>query len=43
MPQQELANALKELGMEPKEKVSKLKLKHTDIDEVMHLIVLEKS
>lgn len=43
MPQQELANALKELGMEPKEKVSKLKLKHADIDEVMHLIVLEKS
>ncbi|MEI6755891.1 MAG: MBL fold metallo-hydrolase [bacterium] len=43
MPQQELANALKELGMEPKDKVSKLKLKHADIDEVMHLIVLEKS
>ena len=43
MPQQELANALKELGMEPKEKVNKIKLKHGDIDEVMHLIVLEKA
>lgn len=43
MPQQELAAALKELGMEPKEKLSKLKLKHGDIDEVMHLVVLEKA
>jgi len=43
MPQQELSAALKELGMEPKEKVAKLKLKHSDIDEVMHLVVLEKA
>lgn len=43
MPQQDLTNALKELGMEPKEKVAKLKLKHADIDDVMHLVVLEKS
>lgn len=43
VPQQELAAALKELGMEPKEKVAKLKLKHGDIDDVTHLIVLEKS
>jgi L-ascorbate metabolism protein UlaG (beta-lactamase superfamily) len=43
MPQQELTVALKELGMEPKEKVAKLKLKHGDIDEVMHLVVLEKA
>jgi L-ascorbate metabolism protein UlaG (beta-lactamase superfamily) len=43
VPQQELSAALKELGMEPKEKVAKLKLKHGDIDDVMHLVVLEKS
>lgn len=43
VPQQELTAALKELGMEPKEKVGKLKLKHGDIDDVMHLVVIEKA
>lgn len=43
MPQQELANALKELGMEPKETVSKLKLKGIEQSDVAQLIVLEKS
>jgi len=43
VPQQELSATLKELGMEPKEKVTKLKLKHGDIDDAMHLIVIEKA
>jgi L-ascorbate metabolism protein UlaG (beta-lactamase superfamily) len=43
VPQQELAAALKELGMEPKETVSKLKLKPTDLTDVTQLVVLEKS
>lgn len=43
VPQQELDTALKELGMEPKEKVAKLKLKSADFAEGTQLIVLEKS
>lgn len=43
VPQQELGNALKELGMEPKETVSKLKLKPTELSDVTQLVVLEKS
>ncbi len=43
VPQQELAAALKEIGMEPKETVSKLKLKPTELADVTQLIVLEKS
>lgn len=43
VPQQDLANALKELSMEPKETVSKLKLKSADLTDVTQLIVLEKS
>ena len=43
VPQQELSNALKELGMEPKETVSKLKLKPTELSDVTQLILLEKS
>lgn len=43
VPQQDLANALKELGMEPKETVAKLKLKPGDLTDVTQLIVLEKS
>lgn len=43
VPQQELANALKELGMETKETVSKLKLKPSELSDVTQLIVLEKS
>jgi L-ascorbate metabolism protein UlaG (beta-lactamase superfamily) len=43
VPQQELANALKELGMEPKETVSKLKIKRDDLSDVTQLVVVEKS
>ena len=43
VPQQDLEVALKELGMEPKEKVGKLKLKAGDLTEGTKLIVLEKS
>lgn len=43
VPQQSLANALKELSMEPKETVSKLKLKSADLTDVTQLVVLEKS
>jgi L-ascorbate metabolism protein UlaG (beta-lactamase superfamily) len=42
VPQQELSNALKELGMEPKETLSKLKLKPAEISDVTQLIILEK-
>ncbi len=43
VPQQDLAAALQELAMEPKETVSKLKLKPSDLGELTQLIVLEKS
>lgn len=43
VPQQDLATALKEIGMEPKETVSKLKLKSAELTDVTQLIILEKS
>lgn len=43
VPQQTLAQAVNSLGMEPKETVSKLKLKGTDLGEAMQLVVLERS
>jgi hypothetical protein len=43
VPQQELSNALKELAMEPKETVSKLRLKHSELSDITQLIVLERS
>ncbi len=43
VPQQELSNALKELAMEPKETVAKLKLRPTELSDVTQLIILEKS
>lgn len=43
VPQQDLANALKELAMEPKETISKLKLKHADLADLTQLIIIEKS
>jgi L-ascorbate metabolism protein UlaG (beta-lactamase superfamily) len=43
VPQQELGNALKELAMEPKETVAKLRLKPGELSDVTQLIVLEKS
>lgn len=42
-PQQELSNALKELAMEPKETVAKLRLKPGEIGDVTQLVILEKS
>ncbi len=43
VPQQDLDNALKELAMEPKEHVSKLRVKETDLSDVAQLIVVDKS
>ena len=43
VPQQDLAAALKELSMEPKETVAKLKLKPSELGDLTQLIVLEKS
>ncbi len=43
MPQQPLETALKALAMEPKETVSKLKLKAGDLAETLQLVVLEQS
>lgn len=43
MPQQELAAALKELAMEPKETVAKLKLKPSELGDLTQLIILEKA
>ncbi len=41
--QQDLASVLKEIGMEPKETVGKLKLKPSDLSEITQLVILEKS
>lgn len=43
VPQQSLEQALKGLGMEPKETVDKLKVKPSELGEVMQLVVLNKS
>ena len=43
VPQQELAQALKELAMEPKETVAKFRLKPTELGDLAQLIVLEKT
>lgn len=43
VPQQDLEAALKELAMEPKETVTKLKLKPTELTDLTQLIILEKS
>jgi L-ascorbate metabolism protein UlaG (beta-lactamase superfamily) len=43
VPQQDLAAAMKELGMEPKETVSKLRLKPAEMTDVTQLVVLGKS
>lgn len=42
VPQQELANALKELAMEPKETVTKLKLKPSELGDLTQLVILER-
>ena len=43
VPPQDLEAALKEIGMEVKERVSKLKLKPGDLTDVTQLVVVEKS
>lgn len=43
VPQQSLADALKEMSMEPKDTVAKLKLKPAELTDVTQLVVLEKS
>lgn len=43
VPQQDLATALKELSMEPKETVGKLRVKPTDFSDAVQLVVLEKN
>ncbi len=43
VPQQELSNVLKEITMEPKETVNKLRLKPAELSDVTQLIILEKS
>jgi L-ascorbate metabolism protein UlaG (beta-lactamase superfamily) len=43
VPQVDLDHALKELAMEPKETVAKLKLKSGELSDVMQLVVLETS
>jgi len=43
VPQADLAEALKTLTMEPKETVSKLKIKPADLTDVTQLIILEKA
>jgi L-ascorbate metabolism protein UlaG (beta-lactamase superfamily) len=42
VPQQNLSEALKEMAMEPKETVSKLKVKPAELTDVTQLILLEK-
>lgn len=43
VPQQSLEDALKNMSMEPKETVSKLKLKAADLSDITSLIILERS
>jgi L-ascorbate metabolism protein UlaG (beta-lactamase superfamily) len=43
VPQADLADALKNMGMEPKETVAKLKLKAGDLADVTQLVVLERA
>ena len=42
VPQQDLASALKELPMEPKEAVPKLKVKAAELSDLTQLVILEK-
>jgi L-ascorbate metabolism protein UlaG (beta-lactamase superfamily) len=43
VPQATLEDAVKELAMEPKDKVEKLRLKGTELAEVTQLLILEKA
>ena len=42
VPQKSLSDALKEMAMEPKETITKLKLKASEISDLTQLIILEK-
>jgi len=42
VPQQDLATALKEIGMEPKETVAKLRLKPAELTDVTQLLILDR-
>jgi L-ascorbate metabolism protein UlaG (beta-lactamase superfamily) len=43
VPQIDLETALKEMSMEPRERVSKLRVKPTELTDITQLVVLEKS
>ncbi|MEO8105642.1 MAG: MBL fold metallo-hydrolase [Candidatus Saccharibacteria bacterium] len=43
VPQTDLESALKDIAMEPKERIAKLRLKPGELSEVAQLVVLEKS
>jgi L-ascorbate metabolism protein UlaG (beta-lactamase superfamily) len=43
VPQQDLAQVLKELAMEPRETVTKLRLKPQELTDVTQLVILERS
>jgi hypothetical protein len=43
VPQQDLAQVLKELAMEPKETVAKLRLKPNELTDVTQLVILERT
>jgi L-ascorbate metabolism protein UlaG (beta-lactamase superfamily) len=43
VPQQDLDHALKEMAMEPKERVAKLKVKPGELSDVTQLVILERS
>jgi L-ascorbate metabolism protein UlaG (beta-lactamase superfamily) len=43
VPAQTLDQALQGLGMEPRERLAKLKVKASDLGDVMQLVVLEKA
>jgi L-ascorbate metabolism protein UlaG (beta-lactamase superfamily) len=43
VPQTDLESAIKDLGMEPKERTTKLKLKSSDLTEGTHLVIVEKA
>lgn len=43
VPQTDLESALKDIAMEPKERISKLRLKPIDLSDITQLVILEKS
>ena len=43
VPQTDLESALKDIAMEPKERITKLRLKPIDLSDITQLVILEKS